>query len=303
VQRLLFVLAIAGVSLRGASAQNGSRPPVIDMHVHGTTTAPSDLVRLASLNVRYLFLAGLQSDLTVWSTVDSARYLPALIFPCAGGRAPITGRPCFDTVSDLPDIEWLRRELRTGRIKAFGELEPQYLGMSPDDERLEPYWQLADEFYIPVGIHMGPGPPGAAYDSNPAPFKSPKFRMAAGDPLLLEGVLLRHKRLRLFVMHAGWPRIDEMIALLYAHPHVYVDIAGLQSPAITPRAGYLWYLQRLVDGGFAGRIMFGSDFADQVESGIQAIVDAPFLSAEQKAEILCGNAARFLRLPASVCVP
>jgi hypothetical protein len=26
--------------------------------------------------------------------------------------------------------------------------------------------------------------------------------MAAGDPLLLEGVLLRHKRLRLFVMHA-----------------------------------------------------------------------------------------------------
>jgi predicted TIM-barrel fold metal-dependent hydrolase len=98
--------------------------------------------------------------------------------------------------------------------------------------------------------------------------------MVAGDPLLLEGVLLRHKRLRLFVMHAGWPRIDEMIAL-----------------------------QRLVDGGFAGRIMFGSDFADQVESGIQAIVDAPFLSAEQKAEILCGNAARFLRLPASVCVP
>jgi predicted TIM-barrel fold metal-dependent hydrolase len=41
--------------------------------------------------------------------------------------------------------------------------------------------------------------------------------MAAGDPLLLEGVLLRHKRLHLFVMHAGWPRLDEMIALLYAH--------------------------------------------------------------------------------------
>jgi hypothetical protein len=199
------VLAIAGVSFCGASAQNGLRPPVIDMHVHGTTTAPSDLARLASLNVRYLFLAGLQSDLAVWSKVDPARYLPALIFPCAGGRAPITGRPCFDTTSDLPDIEWLRRELRTGRIRAFGELEPQYLGMSPDDARLEPYWQLAEQFDVPVGIHMGPGPPGAAYESSPVPFKSPAFRMAAGDPLLLEGVLLRHKRLRLFVMHAGWP--------------------------------------------------------------------------------------------------
>jgi predicted TIM-barrel fold metal-dependent hydrolase len=276
---------------------------VIDMHVHGTMTAPSDLARLASINVRYVFLAGLQSDLAVWSSVDPARYLPALIFPCAGGRAPITGRPCFDTTSELPDIEWLRRELRAGRIRGFGELEPQYLGMSPDDERFEPYWRVAEEFDLPVGIHMGPGPPGVAYESSRVPFKSPGFRMAAGDPLLLESVLLRHKRLRLFVMHAGWPRLDEMMALLYAHPNVYVDVAGLQSAAITPRAGYLWYLQRLVESGFARRIMFGSDFADQVESGIQTIVDAPFLSAEQEAGILCGNAVRFLRLAASVCAP
>jgi len=301
--RLLIVLAIAGVSLRFGSAQSGSRPPVIDMHVHGTTTPPSDLAQLASRNVRYVFLAGLHADLKAWSAVDPARYLPALIFPCAGGRAPITGRPCFDGPNEFPDIEWLRRELRGGRIKGFGELEPQYLGISPDDDRLEPYWRLAEEFDIPVGIHMGPGPPGVAYESSPVPFKSPGFRMAAGDPLLLERVLLRHKRLRLFVMHAGWPRLDEMMALLYAHPNVYVDIAGLQSPAITPRAGYLWYLRRLVESGFAKRVMFGSDFADQVESGIQTIIDAPFLSPEQKADVLCGNAARFLRHAASVCAP
>jgi predicted TIM-barrel fold metal-dependent hydrolase len=175
--------------------------------------------------------------------------------------------------------------------------------MFPDDDRLEPYWQLAEEFDIPVGIHMGPGPRGVAYESSPVPFKSPGFRMAAGDPLLLESVLLRHKRLRLFVMHAGWPRLHEMMALLYAHPNVYVDVAALQSPAITPRAGYLWYLQRLVESGFAGRIMFGSDFPNQAELGIQTIVDATFLSVEQKADLLCGNAARFLRLSASICAP
>ncbi|MBA3888500.1 MAG: amidohydrolase family protein, partial [Acidobacteria bacterium] len=55
------------------------------------------------------------------------------------------------------------------------------------------------------------------------PFKSPHFRMAAGDPMQLEEVLLRHKRLRIFIMHAGWPRLESMIALMYAHPNVYVD--------------------------------------------------------------------------------
>src|ERR1700712_3805952 len=151
---------------------------------------------------------------------------------------------------------------------------------------MEPYWALAEEFDVPVGIHMGPGPPGAVYDANPVPFKSSAFSMAASDPLLLEAVLLRHKRLRLYVMHAGWPRLEPMIALLYAHPHVYVDVAALQTPFMVPRTAYHRYLQGLVESGFAKRIMFGSDFPNQVEAGIEAILAADFLSLEQNADIL-----------------
>jgi len=150
---------------------------------------------------------------------------------------------------------------------------------------------------------MGPGPPGAAYESSPAPFKSPAFRMAFGDPLLLEEALLRHKRLRLFVMHAGWPQLEPMLALLYAHPNVYVDVAALSAQFIAPRASYYRHLRGLVEGGFAKRIMFGSDFPNQVVPGIDAILAADFLSAEQKADVLCNNAARFLRLEPSVCSP
>ena len=57
---------------------------------------------------------------------------------------------------------------------------------------------------------------GAAYVG------SPKYRMALSDPLLLEEVLVRHPKLRLYVMRAGWPMLDRMIGLLYAHPQVYV---------------------------------------------------------------------------------
>ena len=88
----------------------------------------------------------------------------------------------------------------------------QYEGVSPADPRLESYWALAEELDLPVAIHMGPGPPGAAY------LGSPKYRMSLGDPLLLEPVLARHPKLRLYVMHAGWPMIDRMIALMYELP-------------------------------------------------------------------------------------
>jgi hypothetical protein len=302
--RVLTVIGIAVLLSSSPSGRSASRPPVIDMHVHSTTTRPESLAQLSAMNVRYVFLAGLAADLLSWAgAADTNRYLPALVFPCDRGRAPITGRACFEGTTDVPDAAWLREELRAGRIRGFGEMSPQYLGISPADARLDPYWELAEEFDIPVGVHMGAGPPGAAYASSRVPFKSPAFRMALGDPLVLEEVLLRHKRLRLFVMHAGWPRLESMVALLYAHPSVYVDVAALQSEALVPRTAYYHHLRSLVQAGFSKRIMFGSDFRDQLSEGIDAILAADFLTAEQKDDILCNNAARYLRLGTSVCRP
>jgi hypothetical protein len=296
-------VAAPAAAAAGQSAALGPRQPVIDVHVHSTMTTPAMLQRLEALGVRYIVLSALAADLPLWAAVDSSRYVPALVFPCPGGRAVITGRPCFANGEELPDTTWLREEVRAGRVRAFSELVPQFLGLSPADPRLEPYWSLAEEFDLPVGIHLGPGPPGVAYDESPVPRKAPAFRMALGDPLLLEEVLLRHQRLRVVVMHAGWPRLESMLALLYAHPNVYVEVGGLQSTRIVPRAEYLRYLRGLVEAGFGRRIMFGSDFADQVDAGIEAIRTADFLTEETKADILCRNAARFLRLGGAACEP
>jgi hypothetical protein len=301
--RLLIGPIAASLIVEATGQTPPARPPVIDMHVHSTTTPPSRLAQLEALNVRYVFVAGLASDLRDWSGVDAARYLPALVLVCDRGRALFANRPCWDGDSDLPNVDWLREELRAGRVKGLGEGVPQAVGLSPADPKLEPYWQLAEEFDVPVAIHMGPGPPGAAYDSSPLPFKFPAYGMALSDPLLLESVLLRHKRLRLIVMHAGWPRLESMIALLYAHPNVHVDVGALQAPFMVPRAAYYRHLRGLVEAGFVRRILFGSDFADQVEAGIAAIQAADFLTEEQKADILCRNAARFLRLAPAICIP
>jgi predicted TIM-barrel fold metal-dependent hydrolase len=190
-----------------------------------------------------------------------------------------------------PTIEALRQQVKTKGIVAFAELGEQYTGVPANDPSLEPLYSLAEELDIPVGIHMGPGPPGIPY------FGDKGYRMRMSSLLLLEDVLVRHPRLRVWAMHAGWPLIDDTIATLYAHPQLYVDLGVIDYT--TPKAEFYQFLKRLVDAGFENRIMFGSDqmlWPDAIPVAIANIQDAPFLSAKQKRDILYNNAARFLRI-------
>lgn len=297
----LLVVAVAAWLLVPLEIARAQQPPVIDVHVHSGQQPNSVIAAHDSLNVRFAIISALQSDLRTWANADTGRFFLGLLFPCDRGRMPNTGVACFENGADFPDTTWLRAELRAGHIRVLGELVPEYVGMTPNDPRMEPYWRLAEEFDVPVAIHMGPGPPAAAYDVSPVPYKSPNFRMSAGDPLLLEEVLLRHKRLRVNVMHAGWPRLESMLALLYAHPNVYVDIGVLQFGVVMPKPAYLRYLRGLVESGFSKRIMYGSDFPNLQRLGIDIILQADFLTAEQKSDILCKNAARFFRLRPGIC--
>ncbi|MBA4159900.1 MAG: amidohydrolase family protein [Gemmatimonadetes bacterium] len=113
----------------------------------------------------------------------------------------------------------------------------------------------------------------------------------------LEEVLVRHPRLRIWVMHHASPLVDEMIAVLFSHPQVYVDIA--QNNWGFPREHFYAQLKRLVDAGFAKRIMWGSDqmiWPGNIPVAIETIQNAPFLTEAQKRDIFYNNAARFLRL-------
>ncbi len=216
------------------------------------------------------------------ATVEDFRsHAPDRVLPAAG----------FGQADDFPKLEDLRKLHAAGKLKAISEITAQYAGIAPDDPKLEPYFALAEELDIPVGIHLGPGPPGTAY------FATPNYRAAAGDPFRLEPVLIRHPKLRLYAMHAGWPMADAMIAMLYAHPQLYVDI-GILDYAY-PKKDFYAYLKRLIDAGFERRIMFGSDnmiWPEAIAVAIERVQSAPFLSKKQKQLIFHDNAARFLRI-------
>jgi len=188
-------------------------------------------------------------------------------------------------------LDELRKDFTTGGFKVMGEIGLQYEGISPSDPSVDQYFALAEELDIPVAIHMGTGGSGRA---NVA---MPKYRGSMGNPLLLEELLARHPKLRVQVMHAGYPMIDNMLTLLQANSHVYVDVAGLIWSY--PIKEVNRYIERLVDAGFEDRVMFGTDqllWPNLMAYSISIIQNADYLTPEQKRDILYNNAARFLRL-------
>jgi hypothetical protein len=298
--RHFVVVVTAAAAVPTAGAQAPAPTPVIDMHMHALGPAGTTAMRatMDSLNVRYAVFIGTPNALAT-ERAGSPRLVPALTFPCEGGRMPNSGATCFPNERPFPDTAELRTMVTRGDVRVFGEINAQYMGMIPADPALEPFWALAEELDVPVGIHLGTAPPGVSYASTPfPPRKSPRYRGEAGRPLLLEDVLVRHPRLRVYVMHAAWPFADEMTYMLAMHPQLHVDVSVLQYAI--PRPAYYRYLQQLIDAGFGKRIMFGSDGSGRrLREGIDAIAAAPFLTPEQKRDILHDNAARFLRLPPS----
>lgn len=208
----------------------------------------------------------------------------------AGGDRVIPGLS-FSGGPNAPAVEAVRRSLTQGGFAVLGEFSPQYGGLAPDDPSLAPYWALAEELDVPVAIHIGTGPVGAPY------LAFGRYRARLHSALLLEEVLVRHPKLRVSIMHAGWPMLDDLLAVLWTHPQVYVDLGAIDWAL--PRAEFHRYLRRIVEAGFGKRVLFGSDqmvWPDAMEAAIESIESADFLTAEQKRDIFFDNAARFLRL-------
>jgi uncharacterized protein len=297
-----FVVIAAIAAGHGPAAHPGqARPPIIDMHLHadlppydvsagapalcrpepcqgeGRATAnhadtlEKTLEAMDRHNIVKAFLSGVDPAIVQkWMAAAPGRFI----------AAPFILQP------GRPDPQMLRREYAAGRFTGMGEIATQLSGVAPNDPALEPYFALAEELDLPVLLHnAGIGP------------YLPQFRSAAGRPLLMEDVLVRHPKLRLFVENAGYPYRDEMIAMMYQYPQLHGDVSTISW--VIPRTAFYDYLEAFVRAGLGKRLMFGSDqmrWPEKIGEGIEAIEQAPFLTEEQKRDILYHNAARFLRL-------
>lgn len=284
-----------------ASAPGDAQPydgPIIDVHLHvgpaapgapnpatgEPTTANTDAQREA-LTLERMRRHGIVLGLV--SGPDAAM----ASMRRAGGDRIRAGAFLDDGRTPLPPPEVLRAAFERGELQVMGEIAAQYHGLDPAEAWFEPYLALAEEFDVPVGLHTGLAPPGAAYGCCPG------FRIELGNPLRLEPMLKRHPKLRVWLMHAGWPFLQETKALLYMYPQVHADLSVINW--IIPRAEFHEYLQALVQAGFTDRLMFGSDqmvWPEAITLAVEGVDSAAFLTPAQKRAIFYDNAARFLEL-------
>lgn len=297
-----FLWALLVLNLVSGCA-NPRRLPIIDVHLHTITlpsagslppnpvtgrrlTANSDdeamqavLAEMKRFNVVKAVVSGPLDTVLKWRAAAPGVFI--------GGIVPDIG-------TLLPPVAQLRQEFSSGRLGVLGELTLQYAGIAPNDPRLEPYFTLAEELDIPVSLHTGSGPPGTAYAG------APNFRLRFGNPLLLEDVLVRHPKLRVWICHGGADYLQETCMLMNQYPQVYTDISVINW--IDGPAGREWfhnYLKSLFRAGLGKRIMFGSDqmnWPDAIELAIEGVESASFLTPDQKRDIFYNNAARFLKL-------
>ncbi|MGY1457548.1 amidohydrolase family protein [Luteimonas sp. A534] len=292
----LFLLALLLAPPVLAQSYQG---PIIDVHLHAGPAAPGapnpatgkpTTANTDADRQRLTLEAMREHNIVLGLASGPDPHMAAL--RQAGGDAIWAGAFLDDGRTPLPSSEVVRAAFASGDLKVLGEIGAQYHGLNPSDPWFEPYLALAEEFDIPVGIHTGLGPPATPYGC------CPDFSVELGNPKLLEPMLKRHPKLRVWLMHAGWPYLQETKALMYVYPQLHADVSVINW--IIPRQEFHDYLQALMTAGLGDRLMFGSDqmvWPEAIGLAVDGVDSASFLTPEQKRAIFHDNAARFLKLP------
>lgn len=285
-------LLATSVAAQAPSAITAGLPGrLIDMHVHAWQSPPQSQAFKQSLLAAFATFGLVRAVVSgpAAAAVQAAELAPGtLLVGVADGAG-----------SSLPSPAEFETSVQRHRIAVLGELDGAWDGESLTATRLEHYFSVAENSGTPVGVFTGAAPPRTVE-------RFPNYRVQLGRPSEVEPVLARHPRLRVYLMQAGWPFIEDTIAFMHVHPDVYADIGNLVANPAIPVDEFHGYLGALMRAGLGNRLMFGSgldvtEWAAGIGSMVKSIEDAAFLSPSDRTAIFFENAERFLnpRAPAA----
>lgn len=256
---------------------------VFDTHIHGDRDVKSQLEELKTAGIYKAAVSTSWQLQQSYSSGTGLQILRGLMLACPQGKVPYSGQYCFTDKIDFPDPNWVENQIKENKIDFIGEVLSQYYGISPSDDKLYPYYAIAQKYGIPVGIHTGLAGPNHG---------SPNFKVGLGSPILFEDLLQKFPKLKVWIMHSGAPFLEDTLAIMGYYRNVFADISAISNPDIFPTEDFYKIMKRLIDSGLENRLMFGSDNGD-INKIILNVNSLDFLSAEQKEKIFYKNAEIF----------
>jgi len=154
---------------------------------------------------------------------------------------------------------------------------PHLTEMAPNDPRMYPVLEKAQELNMPVLFHTGTHFHAGA-------------RLKYCRPEYLDDIAIDFPELRIIAAHFGFPWFYEAMAVVQKNANVYFNIAGW-APRYIPE-----HVLRMINGPLADRALLGSDFPfGKQEDMIKSVMKAD-LSQQERELILAKNAVRILHL-------
>lgn len=157
---------------------------------------------------------------------------------------------------------------------------PHWFELAPDHAKWYPFYAKCVELDVPVQLQVGQ-----------SLIYAPEQRLrSVGRPIALDAVACDFPELKLIGIHVGIPWTDEMIAMAWKHPNVYIG-CDAHSPKYWP-AAFVQYLNTYGQD----KVLFGTDYPVLDFGRTREEIEALGLREEPKRKLLRDNALRVYKL-------
>ena len=186
----------------------------------------------------------------------------------------------IDPLKRMKAVREIRRSYDLG-LRGVA-VRPFMFGIPPHHAKMYPIYSTCVELDIPIWFHLS-----INYSTN---------NMEVERPIYLDIVAQDFPELKIIAGHGGWPWVNELVAVAWRNPNIYIDIASY-IPKYIGMKGTGW--EQLIHFGnsvLQDKILFGSTWlfmGMSIKQLADGVMDLP-LKEEVKRKWLYENAARLL---------
>lgn len=268
---------------------------IIDMHMHSYTektfwvgtarnglassktakeTLEQTIQKMNQHNIEFAVVCGSIESIEIYTKADK-RFIPGY----------------QDNEETLIPVNQFEEYIKSGKIKVFGEVMAVYKGKTLADPSYQPYIAICEKYGVPVGYHSGGSFPNAQN------LGWPNYRIKLGDPFLIEDVLVKYPKLKLYLMHAGENFYENTLRMMDGYPNLYADLGVEMWLHPMTKDFAIKFLKSAKEYRVLDRVMFGSDqmvWPEAITNSIDFLNALDFLTKEEKEMIFYKNAKKFL---------